>query len=318
MHSVEGANNVQILLLMDEFARFDKLEMITAAMATLRSKNVNICLTVQSVAQLDRIYGDHERRVIFDNCGYLAILRANDADTQKYLCELIGTRMSIQRSASEHDDSEGDTTGYSKQISEVRDWVVQPHDLSTLNDVLLLNPYRFCRVEKFCVYSEEMRSRLFATPDVICIRGTAVAISESDEHHEPPIIIACQAKTTPQIAKKNEGAKIMSIEERSANADKRMEAPKQQQQRQKERMEQDTQKRKNQRRHYIIGELVARYFPFVLKYEPGTGAENRIRFEPLEAFLYVLSTDPDRVDELQERAAQLVSEDPDGEWRVTV
>lgn len=50
MHSFEGSGNVQTLLLMDEFPRFGKLNMITAAMATLRSKNVNICLMIQSVA----------------------------------------------------------------------------------------------------------------------------------------------------------------------------------------------------------------------------------------------------------------------------
>ena len=92
-YSAGGASNRQTLLLMDEFARFGKLPMITAAMATLRSKNVNICLMVQSVAQLDKIYGEHDRRIIFDNCQFQAILRANDADTQKYLCELVGTHI---------------------------------------------------------------------------------------------------------------------------------------------------------------------------------------------------------------------------------
>ena len=51
------------------------------------------------------------------------------------------------------------------------------------------------------------------------------------------------------------------------------------------------------------------------KYEPGTDAENQTRFEPLEAFLYVLSSNYDLVEELRERATQLVAEDPDGEWR---
>ena len=109
----------------------------------------------------------------------------------------------------------------------------------------------------------------------------------------------------------------MSIEERSANADKRIRAA-EQRRRQEERREQEAQKRQDRRRHYIIGELVARYFPTVQEYESGTYDEDRTRFEPLEAFLYVLSTDPDLVDELRDRAAQLVSEDPDGEWRISV
>lgn len=316
-YSSEGVNNIQTLLLMDEFARFGKLEMITAAMATLRSKNVNICLMIQSVAQLDRIYGEYERRVIFDNCGYLAILQANDPDTQKFLCERIGTHMRIQRSASEHDDDEWDTTGYSRQISEIRDWTVQPHELSNLDDVLLLTPYGFCRVEKFRIYREEMKSMLFATPDVIYVEGISTAIPEGEDSQAIPHVISLPAKATTNISKKNEGATIMSIEERSANADKRIRAA-EQQRRQKEWKEREAQERKSHRRHYMIGELVARYFPTVQEYEPGTDEENRTRFEPLEAFLYVLSTDPDLVDELRDRAAQLVLDDPDGEWRISV
>ena len=90
-YTPEGANNLQALLLLDEFARFGKLEIISNAMATLRSKDVNFCLMIQSLAQLDKLYGEHERRIILDNCQYIAILRANDADTQKYFSELIGS-----------------------------------------------------------------------------------------------------------------------------------------------------------------------------------------------------------------------------------
>ena len=147
-YSAEGRNNTQTLLLMDEFARFGKLEMITAAMATLRSKNVNICLMIQSVAQLDKIYGEHERRIIFDNCQYQAILRANDAETQKYLAELIGTCIHRQHSVGAQRDTAMNIIGYSEQISEVREWRIFPHEFSTLKDILLLTPYGFCRVKK--------------------------------------------------------------------------------------------------------------------------------------------------------------------------
>lgn len=78
-YTPEGANNIQTLLLMDEFARFGKFNMITQAMSTLRSNNVNFCLMIQSIAQLDKIYGELDRRIILDNCQYQAILRANDA-----------------------------------------------------------------------------------------------------------------------------------------------------------------------------------------------------------------------------------------------
>lgn len=106
----------------------------------------------------------------------------------------------------------------------------------------------------------------------------------------------------------------MPIEERIENANQKIQAVEQKQRLQKMNT-QETQRRKDQRRSYIIGELVAEYFPDVLALEPGTQNENTTRFEPLEAFLYVLSTDYDLYQELQERAAQLVSENPGGEWR---
>lgn len=314
MHSPEGAHNVQTLLLMDEFARFGKLEMITSAMSTLRSKNVNICLMIQSIAQLDRIYGEYDRRIIFDNCQFKAILRAGDAETQKHLCELIWTHMSVQRSASEHLDEDSDTTGYSRQLSEVRDWVVQPHELATLDDMLLLTPCGFFRAKKFRPYNEAENSALFSASKVIRVQATACVIADSADPRTVIKAVCRPVGVIPNDLKKNEGAKIMSIEERTANANRRVAAA-EQKKRQEERAAQEAQRRKDSRRNYIIGEVVSRYFPDVRNIEPGTDVENQSRFESLEAFLYVLSTDYDLVEELRDRAAQLVAEDPDGEWR---
>lgn len=316
MYSPEGVHNVQTLLLMDEFARFGKLEMITIAMSTLRSKNVNICLMIQSMAQLDRIYGECDRRIVFDNCQFKAILRAGDAETQKHLCELIGTRTSIQRSVSEHEDEFGDTTGYNRQLSEVRDWVIQPHELATLDDVLLLTPYGSCQAKKYRPDDEEMSSKLLSRPEMI--RATAIPVTTSGTTSSKAI--PCKVVRAPVNHgnfKKNEGAKIMSIEERTVKANERIDAA-ENRRRQEERATQEAQRRRDSRRNYVIGELVTRYFPSLREYEPGTDTENKSRFEPLEAFLYVLSTDYDLVRELQDRAAQMVEDDPDGEWRLPV
>ena len=316
MYSPEGVHNVQTLLLMDEFARFGKLEMITIAMSTLRSKNVNICLMIQSMAQLDRIYGECDRRIVFDNCQFKAILRAGDAETQKHLCELIGTRTSIQRSVSEHEDEFGDTTGYNRQLSEVRDWVIQPHELATLDDVLLLTPYGSCQAKKYRPDDEEMSSKLLSRPEMI--RATAIPVTTSGTTSSKAI--PCKVVRAPVNHgnfKKNEGAKIMSIEERTVKANERIDAA-ENRRRQEERATQEAQRRRDSRRNYVIGELVTRYFPSLREYEPGTDTENKSRFEPLEAFLYVLSTDYDLVRELQDQAAQMVEDDPDGKWRLPV
>ena len=139
----------QTLLLRDEFARFGKMDMLPASMATLRSKKVNICLLVQRIAQIDAIYGAAERRIILDNCQFQAILRANDPGTQEALCKLIGTRIQRHHSVSQQRDSSmKGITGYSINVSEVRDWMVCPHEFATLEVVLLLTPHGFLRMQK--------------------------------------------------------------------------------------------------------------------------------------------------------------------------
>lgn len=195
-YSPEGTNNLQTLLLMDEFARFGKLNMITEALSTLRSKCVNFCLMIQSIAQLDKIYGEYDRRIIFDNCQYQAILRANDAETQKYLSELIGTVKTVQRSVSENLDDFMDNTGYSKQVSETREAMVFPHELSTLKDILLLTPYGFCRVEKIQLHNNEPNQMLLPAQRVIYVTAEIIAPSLESEDVK---IIHSKAMTLEEV-----------------------------------------------------------------------------------------------------------------------
>lgn len=295
-YSVEGQNNTQTLLLMDEFARFGKLEMITAAMSTLRSKNVNICLMVQSVAQLDKIYGEHDRRIIFDNCQYQAILRANDAETQKYICESVGTCIRRQHSVGKQLDNLMNTIGYSKQISEVREWRIFPHELSTLEDILLLSPYGFCRVEK------RSPGRFMETLKQLSAPIFNAAMLSAKRAEDAVLPLDNPAVSNEVKFKTNEGAVMLTINERTQKGSKRADAAKQRLcLEQKEARE--AQKKMAQRRNYIIGELVSKYFPEVREIEPGTPDENEARFQLVEAFLAVLANDQELVKQIKEQAS---------------
>ena len=162
-----------------------------------------------------------------------------------------------------------------------------------------------------------MRSMLLSTPEVIHLKAISVTPSGTTSSKAIPCEVVRIPVTDHNDFKKNEGAKIMSIEERTANANRHIAAA-EQKKRQKERAVQEAKRRKDSRRNYIIGELVARYFPDIRNIEPGTDVENQDRFESLEAFLYVLSADYGLVEELREQATQLVAENPDGEWRMTM
>lgn len=263
-HSLEAEQVPQTLLLLDEFARFGKLDMLPAAMATLRSKKVNICLLAQSIAQIDAIYGASERRIILDNCQYLAILRANDSETQEALCKLIGTRIQRHHSVTQQlDASTKNIAGYGIQISEVRDWMVCPHELATLKDVLLLSPHGFLRVQKRLAY--ESRQLVGSPPNTIY----------------------------------NEGARMLMIEDRTKRASERAQAA-EHQQRVAQKQASDKRRQQEDRLKYILGSLVLKYFPELGEIVPGnTRAETQEQFRDVEVLLTFLSNNRDLLQRLR-------------------
>lgn len=101
--------------------------------------------------------------------------------------------------------------------------------------------------------------------------------------------------------------KRMSIDERIAKR-KEYVAKIEQQKRLELKKERDEKNKKDQRRNYIIGELVTRYFPEVLKFELGTKDENAVTFEPLEAFLSELASDQELMEKLRERATSKIAQ----------
>lgn len=100
---------------------------------------------------------------------------------------------------------------------------------------------------------------------------------------------------------------MLTIEERIAKAKENV-AKLEQERRVELKKERDAKRKKNQRRNYIIGELVTQYFPEVLKLEPGTKAENAAIFRPLEAFLSELASDQELMKILRERADSKITQ----------
>ena len=272
-YSEEGSKIEPTLILMDEFARFGKLDAIVPAISTLRSKKVNLCLMLQSLAQLDMIYGTNVRRVILDNCQFQALLRVNDAESQKQLSDLIGTTKRVQKSVSEQTDEAGYVTGYSRQAGEILEPRVQPHELSTLKDVLLLTPYGFFRLNKELPSTDDANHSINK-------RSTAM----------------------------NKDAKLLTTTERTANAANRAKAV-QHQQLVAKKQAQDEQRRKDRHRNFIIGEIFCQHFPSIRVIDPdGTKDEVESRFALLDAFMAVLAADKELVAELKERALDLISQ----------
>ena len=82
-----------------------------------------------------------------------------------------------------------------------------------------------------------------------------------------------------------------------------------QQQRQKELRVLEAQRLKDQRRNIILGELISKFFPEVLRYEPGNPAKNAVEFAPFAAFLAALADNQDILAQLKDDASRRASAD---------
>lgn len=81
-----------ILFLIDELPRFKRVNGLFESLGTLRSRNVHYLLFCQSLAQIDEIYGQNLRKVMFDTCRYTVVMSTNEPETQKYFSDLAGPR----------------------------------------------------------------------------------------------------------------------------------------------------------------------------------------------------------------------------------
>jgi len=148
----EKRNLRQILFLLDEFPRLGKIPFIMDALATLRSKKITICIILQSLTQLDMIYGQNERKVIADTCSYKAVLSATDPETQEYFSKLVGTYDKMKTTSGiVKRPILGTATSKSENVSTEDRRIIKPEEFSTLDDMVLLHPLTapgFLRVQK--------------------------------------------------------------------------------------------------------------------------------------------------------------------------
>lgn len=140
-----------ILVLLDEFPLLGNMDVITNALTTLRSKKVTFYLMLQSIAQLDAVYGQDTRKTIVDNCQYKAILNITEPDSQEYFSKLIGTVPIGRRSISQNYDPTTEYSTYGRQIQEFREPLILPHEFATNRDILLHTPYGLSRTIKLPV-----------------------------------------------------------------------------------------------------------------------------------------------------------------------
>lgn len=132
----------ELLFLLDEFPKLKKMDVVEAAMATIRSFRARFLLVIQDVAQLKGYYGDLAAS-IFSNAGIRIAFASNEESTQNMLAKMTGdktyvaetTSTAVQRSQG-FGFSSSVTTTTSKQES-VRT-LMTPNEIARLGDNALI------------------------------------------------------------------------------------------------------------------------------------------------------------------------------------
>ena len=149
-------NGKSILFLLDEFPRLGKIDSITNALSTLRSKSIHIALFVQSKSQLNMIYGKDTAEVIADNCNYKAILKATEPTTQKWCSDLVGTYDKLKKSHGANASAMGMHSGTSVNRSEEEKRIMKPEEFGYLkDDVVCIFPNGYKVLKKAPYYKEK-------------------------------------------------------------------------------------------------------------------------------------------------------------------
>ena len=137
-----------ILLALDEFTSLNmESTSIVSALQRFRKRNVSIMIVAQSMAALDRLYGEVTRKDMLNNFSYKVILHAGDADTQTEIAKMVGHKK---------EKSYSKTTGHgaaSVTEKEESTWAIEPEELGRLgDDLLLVHPSGFERLKKTPYY----------------------------------------------------------------------------------------------------------------------------------------------------------------------
>lgn len=164
------------LFVLDEFAHLGNLEAVKTAYGLARGAGVKIWACLQSLSQLDDVFGEHGRENLIANSGAIEIFNTVDNTGCKYFSEMIGQEYVVVQSKSESTTTQtkgvaergkpGETlTSGSETVShgeELR-YVMLPADIAALDPtqkILFRRGFRFELLRKVPYWSHEKLATL--------------------------------------------------------------------------------------------------------------------------------------------------------------
>jgi type IV secretion system protein VirD4 len=160
---------VQCLLLMDEFTSVGKIHIIARAVAYMAGYNLRLLSIVQSVSQLESVYGRADARTFVTNHAMQIIYAPREQKDANEYSEMLGTFTDRSRSVS-RSNAIGGRGGSSESFSEQRRPLLLPQELKELGrdrEIILLENTKPILADRICYWRDPVfTSRLVAAPAI--------------------------------------------------------------------------------------------------------------------------------------------------------
>ncbi len=115
------------VFLCDEFANMPEMPSITNKITMLRSRKIWLLMAIQSLEQLQMVYGQEVSEIIQDNCDFQVYLGSNNQKTKEQFAASFGKKIGIKTSFSISNDGSISGSKYTEDVP-----VVKKSDLEQL------------------------------------------------------------------------------------------------------------------------------------------------------------------------------------------
>lgn len=147
----------KILMLIDEFSQLGRFGEIEDTLSIAAGYGICYILAIQSLAQLQQIYGRDGAKVFCDNM-IVSLLKIQDPESAKFFSDILGTQTIVLTKASKSGkQTRMGSESYSVNSSETARQLMTPSEISSKpgDEILIIIPSRAPYLAKRILYYEE-------------------------------------------------------------------------------------------------------------------------------------------------------------------
>jgi type IV secretion system protein VirD4 len=160
----------QCLLLLDEMTAIGKIHILARAVAYMAGYNLRLLSIVQSIAQLESVYGRADARTFITNHAMQILYAPREQKDANDYSEMLGTLTDQSRSVSRSNAIFGGRGGASESVSDQRRPLLLPQELKELGhekEIIVLENTKPILADKIRYWRDpEFAARVMAAPAV--------------------------------------------------------------------------------------------------------------------------------------------------------